>query len=319
MELYDDMPYAGLGYEYIIGIPYITNPPFAFTNYDAASVGAVNSRVTLYAGATVIQTINLSSSYINYTWAGAEDQNITISFSQGRLWTALSSIAITSPTTITAIRVSMMQTCDPAPANFEAIYQTVAESTRYTPGYNVYFYSKLALYADYFAPGYVPKPADPVAPTGYNFIGWKTITGEIYDFDSMAVDSTWLLQDGDGYDYLNLYAVFVNIYDPGIEYDPTVTENAPAGLVAILTDFGLYNEAGKFLIFFVLVLIIDGVMLVIAAFRTNPIIIVIVDGALAIFFMFLGWLAPWISIAIILFLVTIVMYQSKRENAGGTM
>ena len=144
--------------------------------------------------------------------------------------------------------------------------------------------------------------SDPTPPTDYTFRGWKTITGEFFDFDSGITSPEWLQQDEDGYDYLNLYASFVNLYDPSIEYPINPTDNSPTGFLDILDAFGLDDDGGKMIVFYVIALIVVFSLLAIRPIRKNPFVIVIVLVALTALFMFLGWLPVWSAIITLLLL-----------------
>ena len=205
-----------------------------------------------------------------------------------------------------AIKIKVYQTFETIPSaggvTWINAWETLATAWQYQLGRWVYYYSMMSLYDSEFTVYGFNPPSDPTPPTDYTFRGWKTITGEFFDFDSGITSPEWLQQDEDGYDYLNLYASFVNLYDPSIEYPINPTDNSPTGFLDILDAFGLDDDGGKMIVFYVIALIVVFSLLAIRPIRKNPFVIVIVLVALTALFMFLGWLPVWSAIITLLLL-----------------
>jgi len=130
-------------------------------------------------------------------------------------------------------------------------------------GLPVLFYNRLDLY-DYQTYGPLfEAPADPTPPTNYDFAGWKTIAGSLFNFESPVItDDILSITEEDG-SHLKLFAAFV--YVPSSETEtPTLTpETVPTWLSGPLGMIGLDNDPGYFLVFaFVAVLLVVGLLLV---------------------------------------------------------
>jgi hypothetical protein len=181
-------------------------------------------------------------------------------------------------------------------------WETLATAYQFQLGRWVYYYSQMALYDSEFSVYGFDEPTAPTPPTDYTLKGWKTITGDYFDFDAGITNPEWLMEDEDGYDYLNLYASYVNIYDPSIELPSNPTDNSPTGFLDILDAFGLDDDGGKMIVFYVIALVAVFGLLAIKPIRENPFVIIIVLVALTTLFMFLGWLPVWSSVITFLIL-----------------
>jgi hypothetical protein len=206
----------------------------------------------------------------------------------------------------TAIKVKVYQSFVTIPSE-EGVtwinsWETLATAWVYQLGRLVYYHSQMALYDSEFSVYGFNPPSDPTPPTDYTFNGWKTITGDYFDFDAGITDPDWLEVDEDGYDYLTLWASFVNLYDPSIELPQNPVDNSPTGFLDILDAFGLDDDGGKMIVFYVIALVAVFGLLAIKPIRENSFVIIIVLIALTALFMFLGWLPVWSSVITFLIL-----------------
>lgn len=150
----------------------------------------------------------------------------------------------------------------------------------------------------------------PPIPTGYQFLCWRTKTGDQFISGPVSnLDPDWLTEI-DGRSVLYLYAAFVDESGDEYEYLPP-SGGAPANLDAIFAAIGWANDTGYFIVFTVIVFLATVILLL---FKLPPFVVMIVDGALAFLFFFLGWI-PLFSFIIVLLIIALGIFFSL--NRGG--
>lgn len=162
----------------------------------------------------------------------------------------------------------------------------------------VRFYNRLALYYEYDLYTIEHFPTDPTPPSGKKFVGWETITGEVYN--EGLPESDWISQDG----IFRLYATYQDVLDVPFETDdPSVT--TPSALATVLTGLGLYNSAG-FMIIYALLLIILALGIVLL--KVSAFIMIILDILITALFWYFGMLPLFVSILMIfVFMISILL------------
>jgi hypothetical protein len=160
------------------------------------------------------------------------------------------------------------------------------------------FYSGLRQYASvsYYDNVDIVLPSNPTGPAGYNFIGWRTITGELFSVDNVKPE----YKDENG--YIFLYAVFANVR--GETFVPTnPSPNTPNSIFVLMDAIGIYNDAGFMIVYFIIMAIIIVTLLY---FKLNSAIVLMISLLVTGIFIYLGWLPIFVIILMaMLFLIGI--------------
>jgi hypothetical protein len=207
---------------------------------------------------------------------------------------------------ITAIRIDVAQSYDETPVGYVASFKSAFTIEVVTWADVVFFYSQLQLYQQIFYYETFTLPTSPTAPTGYEFVGWRTINNTRFDINTVRPE------DYDENGYLYLYAEFVKIYNPGgTIQEPEV--NAPDGITQILTAFGLGSSKGYIFLYVIIILALTVVLLKLGVgmFAT-----MIANLAVTALFMFLGYLPIFATIILIMIFVLAFMLSLKGGMAN---
>jgi hypothetical protein len=197
--------------------------------------------------------------------------------------------------------------------NFEYTFDT--EPTALDGDYHVKFYNGLNLWYETYYDTIPVEPWEPVRSV-YQFNSWETISGEKYDFDDSLLEPDY---DETFTDIYHLYANFqrsVPITPDEIDDDfnpADVTDTNDTRLTTFLTSFGLYNYPGFMVIFAALALLITGLLLYL---RMPSFVILTMNILLAATWIFLGWFPFYVTILVMIALVSGVFVSYKRSGGG---
>lgn len=153
--------------------------------------------------------------------------------------------------------------------------------------------------------GYVDDyPSDPTPPSGYDFTGWYTNDGTLYDFQSVvAIPDSWYIND-----VFYLYAKYaVSPSDEDLPTTPGGEEYSP--IMVLLAAYGLNNTGGQTFVYVVFLVLING--LVYWFFKPSVLISATLSLGLTAMFMYLGILPLAVSI-IMLSIMILVLLMSFR-------
>ena len=152
----------------------------------------------------------------------------------------------------------------------------------------------------------------PPSVTGYDFLCWKTKTGDVFDVNTpvSSILEEWLTTI-DGYSVLYLYASFISESGDEYTYLPP-SAGSPDGLTGIFASIGWDNDAGYFIVFTVLVFLVVVGM---ALFHLPTFVILIVAAALAFLFFFLGWIPLFAFIIVLLIIAVGLVFSLTRGGA----
>jgi len=119
--------------------------------------------------------------------------------------------------------------------------------------YKIKFYTGLVLYDEEYFYGIPTTPVDPTPPEDYEFLGWKTVSGDLYEF-------TWITPAMlDEYGEFKVFAIYRNIYDMDVGIvDPS--SNVPANIQIILTNAGMFNTVGFMILYVIIIGLLTGAL-----------------------------------------------------------
>jgi hypothetical protein len=291
---------------------YISWPQALYSEFAA---GGYDSQMILYDDAFAVEIWTLNAAFFASGYDMADGSPIGSmvlildSTIDARLVKGNTTTTISGATESTSFYIRIMQSFANLPSLYDNTWRDNADFLVETKEFYIQYYSQLQLYTTRNAYGTLYAPDDPPAPPGFVFHAWKTSDGNIFVHeDASTVDESLFLEDGDGNIFINLYASFVSAYDPELEYDPTVTDNSPTGLLDILDAFGFDNDAGKTILFVFTATILTLLMLLVPAFRNNPFVLDVANIALTALFMFMGWLPVWVSIIVLAILLLVGLW-----------
>jgi hypothetical protein len=249
----------------------------------------VNATITFWSGAGgtgTTQIINL----INYIPNSNIDKYYYYNFANDLTIVPLS-FAITIPTIFTGL----------APGGFVNYMNTNSAYDERAP-YIARFIVGLTFYQDTFFLDKIPSPADPIAPVGFDFTGWRDSSGTEFNFGNVPTDEQ-INQDG-------IFFLYANFVKPII-----VSPLAPSGLGGInaafdtiLTNTGFNNVPGVLLLYFISIFLIN-----ILAWQLSltALVAILINILITGIFMFLGYLPLFASIIIIGFYIFAIISINK--------
>jgi len=195
-----------------------------------------------------------------------------------------------------------------------------------------YYHVNLSVYGEPYGYEFKFLPEkeveDPIID-GYQFVGWFDKNGKKYDFTNMVTpnqmtpgllyNETPLTTEGTIYSgstfyggRFNLYARFTKELSGGA-LPGQDDYNVPDALAYLLDDFGLYNNNGFILVYFLLILIINATLL--WAFKMDFMVLSIINLLITAVFMFMNLLPVVVSLLLSLFLgVSLFISVSKGVN-----
>lgn len=171
----------------------------------------------------------------------------------------------------------------------------------------VYFYNGSNLWNLQYVSN--SNPTRPYAPTtnGYIFIGWKTLSGDYFDFNVGALNDS----DYDTNGNIILKAFYILDYNAD-DTTPTSSSNLPTGLSNTLSLVGMNNQIG-YIILFILLTIPMAILVLVK--RQNQHLILFFNLMLFIAFVYFGMFQIWVIIGYIL--VVVLYLLSTKNNTGG--
>lgn len=221
-------------------------------------------------------------------------------------------------TEIKYITLRVMQTWTSLPAGYYEAWITDTDSqlSVFTEEIPVIFYAYIdgqynKIYDTQFI--FDEIPTEPTRPTETpttesEFLGWKTITGEYYNFDTAVIE-----------DFLNesrflLYAVYSNINEP-ITVDTTITNNIPDGLENLMSVINANTTEGYMFLFLLLNILVITICLLLKLSSFIPIII-----SLSLYGLFIYFGVMNVFIIVILALIYFILLGGKflMKEGGDT-
>lgn len=171
-----------------------------------------------------------------------------------------------------------------------------------SPIYIVSFRHDLKVWYQTYANGIPPRPLEPVRGQD-DFYGWRFEDYNFYQFNADLEPPSFPLPPELEY---TLYSSFTT--EDGA-YDGEIDINDDSRLAEIMTMLGLYNTAGRVIVYVIIVLIMTfGLILL----HMPPFVVVIINLLVSGVFTFMGWL-PFYAVIILTFtLLTFVIVQFKR-------
>jgi hypothetical protein len=151
-----------------------------------------------------------------------------------------------------SILVMVYQTYSVTPAGYVNYYNQEAGLS--FDVYRIKYYTGLVLYDEEYFYGIPTTPTDPTPPLNYEFVGWKTLSGDTYEF-------TWITTDMlDEYGDFKVFAVYKNVYDIDVGIvEPS--SNIPANIQIILTNAGMFNNVGFMIIYVIVIGLLTGALI----------------------------------------------------------
>lgn len=144
---------------------------------------------------------------------------------------------------------------------------------------------------------------------GYVFTGWKTLTGETFDYDNIILEE-WYNED----DIFVLYASFLKIIVQDAE-DPDIEEDIPEGFYNLLGVVNMNNQEGYMLVFVLLNVIIVILSMILKLKSYIPLIISIFAFTIFIYFgMFNVATIVILAMLYIILLLGNFIYERNRSD-----
>lgn len=276
----------------------LTLPAFS-TN--TQTEGGIESVIKFSIGATVLVEIEIETIW-DYT------ENITF-------FLDLENVGGVDVTTATSILIIVMQDTSSFPSNF--LYQwKLASPVLFNSNIinlNYYYKNELIYHSNFFEE--FPAEYELNIEDNELFIGWKTITGELFDFKNVIIEDDYLSLE-DGLTVFNLYGYVISVNtQPAIE-TPIITANVPIFISSLLGVFNGNNLTG-YIIFYVLVSIV--VILLMVIFHLPIFAIVLTHLFITITFVFMGMLPTFLIIILSLFYVLTVIQAVKNLFGAGSV
>ena len=184
--------------------------------------------------------------------------------------------------------------------------------------YTITFMNGLTVYdTDSFTyqddPFYYPdKPTPDPTRSGYTFTGWKTRDQEFYNFDRLPTISEFN-PSNDTVFYL--YASFVINSPSGNPYSPN-TPSAITKLAELLTNYGMYNFPALMFIYFVVIIVVNGLIAFYA--KASALVHFIISIGITIIFAFMNLIPVYALIPIGLLLIVGTVASLNGNPLGGT-
>lgn len=257
------------------------------------------SQLTIvYGGGTL--TIHLSDTFYSYD---SETALYHLSFSVNNFFYngATSGAIALSGLTSVSLRIMLSDT----PANLELHNETWllgSDMLVYIESYTIEFYDRGALFFktttyDLGNGIYVP---DVTIPEGMFFYGWATNSGVRIDLEEPVFKVEYLNTDSNTY---KLYAQYRdNPYEDSTVIEPVITDRIPEFVETLMNDINMNTPVG-YSGFYVITLIILGMFLMIALYKTNPktkeIALYVWFIFYSLFWVYIGALPVWLVVIII--------------------
>jgi len=295
---------------------------FNMTNYgySVGTLGGIDSELTISSDTATLYQGSLGDLF------GLDDNdlldgNIFINFQTGFIgkWEGGSAYTAYTPfvdlTNARNVGINVVQSFEynnPPPA-WQAIWFVNTESTLTYSAMIVKFFSLGTLVGTTVWKNQgIDLPSNPTPPTDYYFIGWRTLNGDIFNEFAPILDE-YINADGE----LILFARFVSMTGDELGIPEPPPSNIPQGLAVFLDAFGLDNEVGYFVIFFLLNLI----PLVLMVLKKIPsYVFILISIVFFVTFIWLGMFPMWVIITLALIYITafsfIVKKYAFREELG---
>lgn len=188
---------------------------------------------------------------------------------------------------------------------------------RFAPEYLAQYFNGLTLFEDddwayWDAPQYYPfRPLTEPTREGYTFIGWKTKTGEYFEFNRLptVVEFDPLLEET-----FKLYASYQINSPSGTTYPPN-TPSAITALATLLNNYGMYNFPALMFIYFVTMVLINGVLGY--YMKVSALVHFIISIAVTILFGFMNLIPVYALIPIGLILIVGLIVSLNGNTLGG--
>lgn len=192
-------------------------------------------------------------------------------------------------------------------AEFEYVFDD--DLTQLSGSSTVKFYNGLNLWYQSYYSGIPDEPYQPTRSI-YEFQYWYSVTNDTpYLFDESLALPDYEANYGTTY---HLHAIFQDPVSPPEEI-VDLEETNDTRLATFLTSFGLYNDPGFMVIFVVISLILTGIFLYL---QMPSFIIIAINILLAAFWIFLGWFPMYVTILLLISLVTGLVVSYKRNSGG---
>jgi hypothetical protein len=173
----------------------------------------------------------------------------------------------------------------------------------------VKFYNGLELWYQSYYSGIPDEPYQPTRSI-YEFEHWYSVTNDTpYLFDeSLAMPD---YEPNYAYTY-HLHAIYQDPVSPPEEI-VDLDETNDTRLTTFLTSFGLYNDPGFMVIFVIISLLLTGSLLYL---QMPSFIIIAINILLAALWIFLGWFPMYVTILLLISLVTGLVVSYKKSGGG---
>lgn len=156
-------------------------------------------------------------------------------------------------------------------------------------------------YKTYYS-GIPPLPLEPYS-LNQSFLYWRTILNIEYPFITPLTPPTYPMPSRGVYTLYATYEAKLNsdVDDVGGVGDSIITD--------VLTLLGMNNEAGKIIMYFILILLLTAGL---ALIKLSALVIVMINLVVSSFFIFMGWLPMYAIIVIILTMLILLVFTFKK-------
>ncbi len=152
---------------------------------------------------------------------------------------------------------------------------------------------------------YSGVPPIPLEPYSFNqsFIYWRTPLNLQYSFVTPLSPPTYPMPERGIYTLYATYEAKLNsdVDDIGGTGDSIITD--------VLTLLGMNNEAGKIIMYFILIVLLTAGLVLL---RLSVLIVVMINLIVSAFFIFMGWLPMYAIIVIILTMLILLIFAFKK-------